>query len=140
MYHTFYTVLQIMRPSRSLTAAGPPLSCRLQQRSGGKVPVINKGDFWMPDSDEIVKLLEAEYPEPSMISSVPAEVSANFFPLFKGWLFAEPEELEQKMAAFLEVMSKGELACSVACKQPTAQLIAWLSFPFCVWVACYTYL
>ena len=47
---------------------------RLSEKSGGKVPVINSGDFWLPDSDKIVEYLEQKYPEPSMASSVPPEM------------------------------------------------------------------
>jgi hypothetical protein len=47
---------------------------RLLERSGGKVPIINDGDLWLPDSDRIVVWLEEKYPQPSMQSSVPPEM------------------------------------------------------------------
>lgn len=56
---------------------------RLQEKSGGKVPVINDGDFWLPDSDKIVEWLEQQHPQPSMASSVPADVTGGFFSAFK---------------------------------------------------------
>lgn len=62
---------------------------RLQEKSGGKVPVINRDDFWLPDSDEIVKYLEKQVPEPSMASSVPAEVTSSIFGAFRGFLMAK---------------------------------------------------
>jgi len=62
---------------------------RLQEKSGGKVPVINRDDFWLPDSDEIVKYLEKEVPEPSMASSVPPEVTSSIFGAFRGFLMAK---------------------------------------------------
>ena len=58
-------------------------ACRLQEKSGGKVPVINDGDFWLPDSDKIVEWLEQQHPQPSMASSVPADVTGGFFGAFK---------------------------------------------------------
>lgn len=53
------------------------------------MPVINKGDFWLPDSDEIVKYLEKEVPSPSMASSVPADVTGSLFGAFRGFLMAK---------------------------------------------------
>jgi glutathione S-transferase len=64
-------------------------ACRLQERSGGKVPVINRDDFWLADSDEIVKYLEQQVPEPSMASSVPADVTSSIFGAFRGFLMAK---------------------------------------------------
>ena len=46
----------------------------LLEKSGGKVPVINQGDFWLPDSDAIVAWFEDEFPEPSMKSTAPPEL------------------------------------------------------------------
>jgi hypothetical protein len=56
---------------------------RLQEKSGGKVPLVNDGDFWLPDSDKIVEWLEQQHPQPSMASSVPADVTAGFFGAFR---------------------------------------------------------
>lgn len=73
----------------------------LAERSGGKVPVINNGDFWLPDSDKIVEYLEENYPEPSMKSTVPPEVGAKFFGAFREFLKSSEEEAKAKEAAFL---------------------------------------
>jgi hypothetical protein len=48
--------------------------CRLLEKSGGKVPVLNEGDWWLPDSDAIAEWAEEKHPEPSLKSNVPAEV------------------------------------------------------------------
>jgi glutathione S-transferase len=47
------------------------------------VPLVNDGDFWLPDSDKIVEWLEQQHPQPSMASSVPADVTAGFFGAFR---------------------------------------------------------
>jgi valyl-tRNA synthetase len=78
----------------------------LQEKSGGKVPVINQGDFWLPDSDEIVKYLEKEVPTPSMASSVPADVTGSLFGAFRGFLTAQGDEEAAKKEAFLAELSK----------------------------------
>jgi glutathione S-transferase len=78
----------------------------LQEKSGGKVPVINDGDFWLPDSDEIVKFLEEKYPEPSMASDVPSEVTGGFFGAFRNLLLAKPEEAEEKRNDLVQEMNK----------------------------------
>lgn len=62
---------------------------RLQEKSGGKVPVINQQDFWLADSDEIVKYLEQQVPEPSMVSDVPPDVTSSIFGAFRGFLMAK---------------------------------------------------
>jgi hypothetical protein len=62
---------------------------RLQERSGGKVPVINERDFWLADSDAIVAHLEAQVPQPSMASDVPPEVTGGLFGAFRGLLMAK---------------------------------------------------
>ncbi|KAF6255694.1 dehydroascorbate reductase [Scenedesmus sp. NREL 46B-D3] len=80
----------------------------LQERSGGKVPVINDGDFWLPDSDKIVEWLEQQHPNPSMASSVPADVTGSFFGAFRGLLMASAEEAADKKAAFLGELAKVE--------------------------------
>ncbi|WIA11217.1 hypothetical protein OEZ85_011344 [Tetradesmus obliquus] len=80
----------------------------LQEKSGGKVPVINDGDFWLPDSDKIVEWLEQQHPQPSMASSVPADVTGGFFGAFKGLLMASAEEAADKKAAFLGELAKVE--------------------------------
>ena len=79
---------------------------RLQEKSGGKVPVINDGDFWLPDSDEIVKYLDEKHPESSMASDVPADVTAGFFGAFRNLLLAKPEEAEEKKNVFVQEMGK----------------------------------
>lgn len=53
------------------------------------MPVINREDFWLADSDEIVKYLEQQVPEPSMASSVPADVTGSIFGAFRGFLMAK---------------------------------------------------
>jgi len=78
----------------------------LQEKSGGKVPVINKDDFWLADSDEIVKYLEQQVPQPSMVSSVPADVTSSIFGAFRGFLMAKPEEEAEKKEAFLAELTK----------------------------------
>lgn len=77
----------------------------LQERSGGKVPIVNDGDFWLPDSDKIVVWLEETYPEPSMVSAVPSEVGAKLFPAFREMLKSTAEEQKEK-AATLEAELK----------------------------------
>lgn len=84
------------------------LPCRLQEKADGKVPVINDGDFWLADSDEIVKYFEQKYPEPSMDSKVPSDVTGGFFGGFRGLLFAKPEEVAEKKEAFLVELGKVE--------------------------------
>lgn len=78
----------------------------LLEASGGKVPVLKRAGsgLVMPDSDAIVLHLEEAFPEPRMVSAVPAHVGANLFPLFKAFLFAEPTELEEKRAAFVATL------------------------------------
>jgi hypothetical protein len=56
---------------------------RLLEKADGKVPVIHQDDFWLADSDKIVEYLEQQYPEPSMASNVPADVTSNFFGAFR---------------------------------------------------------
>lgn len=56
------------------------------------MPVINLDDFWLADSDEIVKYLEQQVPEPSMASSVPADVTGSLFGGFRGYLMAKVRE------------------------------------------------
>eukprot|EP00878_Enallax_costatus_P001565 GHUV01001716.1.p1 GENE.GHUV01001716.1~~GHUV01001716.1.p1 ORF type:complete len:246 (+),score=69.50 GHUV01001716.1:81-818(+) len=80
----------------------------LQERSGGKVPLINDGDFWLADSDEIVKYFEQKYPEPSMASHISADVTSGFFGAFRGLLFAKPEEAAEKKQAFVAELGKIE--------------------------------
>jgi hypothetical protein len=65
-----------------------------------------QGDFVLPDSDEIVKYLEKEHPEHSMDSSVPGDVTAGFFPAFRGLLMCKPEELAAKKDAFIAEAKK----------------------------------
>lgn len=53
----------------------------LQEKSGGKVPVVQLGEDgeWVADSDVIVKRLEKLQPQPSMASAVPPQVSSSHF-------------------------------------------------------------
>lgn len=81
---------------------------RLQERSGGKVPVINDGDFWLADSDQIVNFFEEKYPQPSMASKVSADVTGGFFGAFRNLLFAKAEEAADKKAAFVAELDKVE--------------------------------
>lgn len=75
----------------------------LQARSGGKVPLIHlqSSDFWLPDSDDIAKWVEQQYPSPSLKSDVPADVTGSFFGAFRGYLTAAKgsEEEPAKRAA-----------------------------------------
>ncbi|KAF8057748.1 DHAR1 [Scenedesmus sp. PABB004] len=81
----------------------------LVEKSGGKVPVISAGgDDWLPDSDAIVAMLEQQHPEPSMATSVPADVTGGFFGAFRGLLMAKPEEAAEKQAAFGAELGKIE--------------------------------
>eukprot|EP00879_Flechtneria_rotunda_P008029 GHRR01008411.1.p1 GENE.GHRR01008411.1~~GHRR01008411.1.p1 ORF type:complete len:265 (+),score=43.37 GHRR01008411.1:231-1025(+) len=84
----------------------------LQEKSGGKVPLIHnselKNDFWLADSDEIVKFLEQQHPQPSMVSNVPADVVGGFFGAFRGLLFAKPEEADEKKTVFVQELQKVE--------------------------------
>lgn len=73
----------------------------LQEKSGGKVPVMNRGDFWLPDSDAIVVWLEEQFPEPSMVSSVPPEVGQKLFGAFRGFLKSKPEDEKASEEALL---------------------------------------
>jgi hypothetical protein len=65
-----------------------------------------QGDFMLPDSDEIVKYLEKEHPGHSMDSSIPGDVTAGFFPAFRGLLMCPPEELQAKKEAFIAEAKK----------------------------------
>jgi hypothetical protein len=51
-----------------------PVHRSVVEKAEGKVPLIHQGDMWMPDSDAITAWLEEQHPQPSMVSSVPAEV------------------------------------------------------------------
>lgn len=96
-----------MRARRPLPLRAP---ARLLERSGGKVPLLHRGDFWLPDSDAIVAWLEAHYPSPSMASAVPADVTGGFFGAFRALLMApagSPDEASAKQA-FIGELSKLE--------------------------------
>jgi hypothetical protein len=69
--------------TRHCPAAPTVYPCRLQDKSGGKVPLVNDGDFWLADSDKIVEWLEQQHPQPSMASSVPVDVTGSFFGAFR---------------------------------------------------------
>jgi glutathione S-transferase len=53
-----------------------------------------------------VKYLEQQVPEPSMASSVPADVTSSIFGAFRGFLMAKPDEEVVKKEAFLAELSK----------------------------------
>lgn len=73
----------------------------LQEKSGGKVPVVNEADFWLPDSDKIVVWLEQRWPEPSMKSTVPPEIGAKLFPAFREMLKCSEEAQREKEAVLV---------------------------------------
>ncbi|KAJ8542227.1 hypothetical protein K7X08_017093 [Anisodus acutangulus] len=59
----------------------------LEVNPEGKVPVINFGDKWIPDSDVIVGLIEEKYPNPSLIAPPEfASVGSKIFPTFVSFL------------------------------------------------------
>ncbi|CAN4096031.1 unnamed protein product [Withania somnifera] len=59
----------------------------LEVNPEGKVPVINFGDKWIPDSDVIVGLLEEKYPNPSLIAPPEfASMGSKIFPAFVSFL------------------------------------------------------
>ncbi|KAM3268407.1 glutathione S-transferase DHAR2-like [Capsicum chacoense] len=59
----------------------------LEVNPEGKVPVINFGDKWIPDSDVIVALLEEKYPNPSLVTPPElASVGSKIFPTFVSFL------------------------------------------------------
>lgn len=78
----------------------------LQEKSGGKVPVIDDDGHWVPDSDVIAKYLEEKVPEPSLASDVPPEVGAKLFPAFRGVLFSSAEEQPAKEQELREELKK----------------------------------
>jgi glutathione S-transferase len=50
-----------------LMSCMPPVDVRyLEANPAGKVPALKNPDGWLADSDEITKLLEKDYPEPSL--------------------------------------------------------------------------
>lgn len=55
----------------------------LEVNPEGKVPVINFGDKWIPDSDVIVGIIEEKYPNPSLIAPPEFASVYVFFPTFK---------------------------------------------------------
>ncbi|PNW77915.1 hypothetical protein CHLRE_10g456750v5 [Chlamydomonas reinhardtii] len=79
----------------------------LLEASGGKVPVIKEGPDapYMPDSDVIVVHLEKQHPEPSLQSSVPAEIGAKLFPNFRAILIGPAAEVADKVAALEEQLA-----------------------------------
>jgi glutathione S-transferase len=68
----------------------------LLDKAGGKVPVLERGGFWLPDSDEIVKFLEREFPVPSMAAFDHGDIGAKLFPAFRGAILAEKGSDEEK--------------------------------------------
>jgi glutathione S-transferase len=70
------------------------------------VPLVNDGDFWLADSDEIVKWLETTHPTPSMVSTVPADVVGGVFGAFRGALTATEGEAAAKVTAFEAELEK----------------------------------
>lgn len=59
----------------------------LEVNPEGKVPVINFGDKWIPDSDVIVGLIEEKYPNPSLIAPPEfASVGSKIFSTFVSFL------------------------------------------------------
>lgn len=76
----------------------------LLEKSGGKVPIIQEVDFWLPDSDKIVTYLEEKYPNPSMVTKVPPEVGAGFFPAFRGYLTSSQTDEAAKKAELEAVL------------------------------------
>jgi glutathione dehydrogenase/transferase len=73
----------------------------LVEKAQGKVPVLERAGFWLPDSDEIVKFLEREFPVPSMAAyDDHGGVGTKLFPAFRGAILAEKgsDEEKQKLA------------------------------------------
>jgi glutathione dehydrogenase/transferase len=68
----------------------------LVEKASGKVPVLERAGFWLPDSDEIVKFLEREFPVPSMAAYDHGDVGAKLFPAFRGAILAEKGSDEEK--------------------------------------------
>lgn len=68
----------------------------LLDKAGGKVPVLERGGFWLPDSDEIVKFLEREFPVPSMAAFDHGDIGSKLFPAFRGAILAEKGSDEEK--------------------------------------------
>lgn len=80
----------------------------LIEKSGGKVPVLQEGESYLPDSDKIVVYLEEKYPSPSMKSSVPVDVGEGLFPAFRGYLGAKVDEEPAKKAEMERILQKME--------------------------------
>lgn len=72
----------------------------LLEKAQGKVPVLERAGYWLPDSDEIVKFFEREFPVPSMAAYDHGDVGSKLFPAFRGAILAEKgsDEEKQKMA------------------------------------------
>lgn len=69
----------------------------LMDKAGGKVPLLERGGFWLADSDEIVKFLEREFPAPSMAPyNDHGGAGAKLFPAFRGAILAEKGSDEEK--------------------------------------------
>jgi len=69
----------------------------LIEKAQGKVPLLERGGYWLPDSDEIVKFLEREFPAPSMAPyNDHGGVGAKLFPAFRGAILAEKGSDEEK--------------------------------------------
>jgi glutathione S-transferase len=69
----------------------------LVEKAGGKVPLLERGGYWLPDSDEIVKFLEREFPAPSMAASADhGDVGSKLFPAFRGALLADKGGAEEE--------------------------------------------
>ncbi|KIZ06990.1 Glutathione S-transferase DHAR1 [Monoraphidium neglectum] len=80
---------------------------------GGKVPIIQEGDFKLVDSDKIVEWLEEKIPSPPMKADSP-DAAGKLFPAFRGYILSKPEEEEEKKAAFVAALDALESALAAA--------------------------
>lgn len=81
----------------------------LEANPAGKVPALKTADGWLADSDEITKLLEKDYPEPSLATpSEKASVGSKIFPSFVAFLKSDSptDGTEDALLAELEALDK----------------------------------
>ncbi|MEW5307637.1 MAG: hypothetical protein WDW36_010016 [Sanguina aurantia] len=80
----------------------------LQEQFGGKVPLIkfDDGGGYLPDSDAIVKELEARYPQqPTGQQQEAQQTPSRIFPAFRDFLMSKPEDESEKEQALISELT-----------------------------------